>query len=249
MSTELGTAERIRVYLRQVDHLRGQLDTPAMVGAIKKIKQLQSRRFRATYADFLLSPRYQSATRFFLEELYGEHDFTLRDSQFSRIAGAIEGLFPEAVGQLAVDLAETHALSERLDHEMAVRWVSLSKNPDDSVRYVQCWRETDQRQDRHRQLAVVLHMGQELQRLTRGKSLLIALKMMRKPAKLANLSSLQQFLERGFVAFSDMSNASPFLKAIEERESIWIASMFDCDLKTCAQQLANDLATLPAIQS
>lgn len=249
MSNELGIAQRIRAHLSQVDHLRGQVNTPEMAGAIAKIKRLQSLRFRSTYADFLVSPRYESATRFFLEELYGEHDFTLRDAQFARIAGAIEGMFPDAVGQLAVDLAETHALSERLDHEMAEQWVSLGKNIDDSMRYVLCWRETDQRQHRHRQLEVVLHMGQQLQRLTRAKSLLIALKMMRKPAKLADLTTLQQFLERGFVAFGAMSNVSAFLTAIEEREGIWIAGMFESDLKTCAQQLAIALATSPATQS
>jgi hypothetical protein len=248
MRNELGTAQRIRAHLSQVDHLRGQVNTPGMANVIAKIKQLQSLRFRTTYADFLASPRYESATRFFLEELYGEHDFTLRDAQFARTAGAIERLFPEAVGQLAVDLAETHALSERLDHEMGEQWASLGGNYDDSMRYVLCWRATDQRQHRNRQLAVVLHMGQELQRLTRTKSLLIALKMMRKPAQLADLSSLQHFLERGFVAFAAMGNASAFLTAIEVREATWIAGMFDSDLKTCAQQLARELASLPVTQ-
>lgn len=248
MNNELGTAQRIRAHLSQVDHLRGQANRPEMASAVAKIKHLQSLRFRSTYADFLASPQHESATQFFLEELYGEHDFRQRDAQFGKIAGAIEGLFPDAVGQLAVDLAETHALSERLDHEMAERWITLGENMDKSKRYVLCWRETDQRQHRNRQLAVVLHMGQELQRLTRTKSLLIALKMMRKPAKLADLSSLQHFLERGFGAFAAMTDARTFLEAIKERETVWIDSMFDSDLETCAGQLARDLARLPATQ-
>lgn len=241
MSTEPGTAERIRAHLSQVEHLRGQVNKPGMAVAMANIKHLQSLRFRTTYADFLASPRYAEATRFFLEELYGEHDFSQRDAQFARIAGAIEGMFPEAVGQLAVDLAETHALSERLDHEMAARWGGLGEEMDDATRYVLCWRATGQRHQRNRQLVVVLHMGQELQRLTQSKALLMALKMMRKPAQLAGLSSLQHFLERGFAAFAAMRDAGGFLEAIKDREATWIASMFDSDLKQCTQQLADDL--------
>ena len=92
--------------------------------ALKSVKRFQAQRFKGTYADFLREPKYAPATRFFLDELYGEHDFAERDQQFGRIASAIERLFPDAVGQLAVDLAETHALTETLDHQMAAHWAS-----------------------------------------------------------------------------------------------------------------------------
>jgi hypothetical protein len=88
------------------------------------VKRFQAQRFKGTYADFLGDAPYAPATRFFLDELYGEHDFVERDQQFGRIAGAIERLFPEAVGRLAVDLAETHALTETLDHQMAAHWAT-----------------------------------------------------------------------------------------------------------------------------
>ena len=56
---------------------------------MREIKVLQARRFEATYADLLQDPRHRPATRFFLDELYGDHDFAQRDAQFGRIAGAI----------------------------------------------------------------------------------------------------------------------------------------------------------------
>ncbi len=245
MSEELQTASRIRAHLSEVSHLRTQIREPRLIAATAEVKKLQSLRFRATYADFLRSPTHAAATRFFLEELYGKTDFTERDVQFGRIAGAIERLFPAAVGDLAVDLAETHALSERLDHEMAEHWLTLGHlggEASAAERYVRSWRATGQREHRGRQLAVVLHMGRELQRLTRIKSLLIGLKMMRKPAHLAGLSSLQQLLERGFAAFAAMGDAKSFLTAIEDRESAWIAGMFDTKLEICVQQLSTDLA-------
>jgi hypothetical protein len=242
MSDELQTASRIRAHLGEVAHLRTQIREPGLIAATAAVKQLQSLRFRATYADFLRSPTHEAATRFFLEELYGETDFTERDTQFGRIAGAIERLFPAAVGELAVDLAEIHALSERLDHEMAEHWTSFRSESPEAERYVRSWRATGQPKQRERQLSVVLHMGHEMQRLTRIKSLQIGLKMMRKPANLAGLSSLQQILERGFAAFAAMGDAKNFLTAIKNRESAWMVSMFDMDLTTCAQRLAVELS-------
>jgi hypothetical protein len=242
MSDVPQTASRIRAHLGEVANLRRQIQEPDLIAATAAVKQLQSLRFRATYADFLESPKHEAATRFFLEELYGETDFTERDTQFGQIAGAIERLFPNAVGELAVDLAEINALSERLDHEMAKHWTSFGSESTVAERYVRSWRETGQPKQRDRQLVVVLHMGREMQRLTRIKSLQIGLKMMRKPAHLAGLSSLQQILERGFAAFAAMGDANHFLNAIESRESAWIVSMFDMDLDTCAKRLALELS-------
>ena len=241
MSTP-SVADQIRLHLQRVNHLRDQAHSAGQAKAVHEVKQLQARRFRATYADFLRDPRHAAATRFFLDELYGEHNFTERDAQFGRIAGAIERLFPAAVGQLAIDLAETHALTETLDHEMAAHWMALDGECGYAERYVRCWRLTGQRDQRDRQLAVVQHMGRELQRLTRIRSLLIALKMMRQPAQVAGLSSLQHFLERGFAAFAGMGDASQFLAGIQARESHWIAAMFDDELQHCQSALTVELA-------
>jgi len=242
MREKIQTASLIRAHLSEVAHLHTQISDPEMMAARSAVKQLQSRRFRATYADFLRSSTHGAATHFFLEELYGKTDFVERDAQFGQIAGAIERLFPAAVGELAVDLAEIHALSEHLDHTMAEQWLVFDNQASAAERYLKSWRATDQREQRDRQLGAVLHMGRKLQRLTRIKSLLVALKMMRKPANLAGLASLQQFLERGFAAFAAMGDAKSFLNAIECRESTWIADMFDMDPTSCAQQLDEELS-------
>ena len=43
--------------------------------------------------------------------------------------------------------------------------------------------------------------------------------MMRQPARLAGLSGLQDFLERGFAAFRSMGGAEEFLRTIDARET------------------------------
>jgi hypothetical protein len=69
--------------------------------------------------------------------------------------------------------------------------------------------------------------------------------MMRGPAAAAGLSSLQRFLESGFDTFGGMARkrggAEAFLGVIRERESRWIASLFDADLVACETELARAL--------
>lgn len=242
MKAPPSTAEAIRLQLARVQHLRETALQGALPDAVRAVKGLQAKRFKGTYADFLRDPRYAPATQFFLDELYGEHDFAARDQQFGRIAGAIERLFPDAVGQLAVDLAETHALTETLDHHMAAHWALASPDLSPEALYIRCWRLTGQPSDRARQLAVVQHMGAELQRLTRMKSLLMALKLMRQPAQAAGLGTLQQFLERGFKAFAHMRDASRLMGAIAERESAWIEQLFHGDATVCQQALQAEIS-------
>lgn len=238
-------ADLIRMHLERVSELRQQARTAGLDLAVQEVKQLQAQRFRATYADFLQHPVYAPATRFFLEELYGVHDFTRRDAQFGRIAGALERLFPDAVAQLAVDLAEAHALTEVLDQKMAEHWLTLPLlSP--ALRYTRAWRQTDDREGRARQLAVVQHMGRELQRLTRMKPLRLALRMMRNPARAAGLDALQHFLESGFDAFVALGDAKNFLDTISARESQWIATLFDGSETSCSAALSTELGRAPA---
>lgn len=248
-------ASRIRAELERVTHLRSAATDERLYGAVLSIKRLQARRFRATYADLLSDPSYATAALFFLEELYGERDFSERDAQFGRIASAIEKLFPADVGELAVDLAETHALTESLDHDLANVWNELTRKSPPAIRqtedvgvlstrYIAAWRQVGGRPLRERQLDVVMDMGQELQRLTRRRSLRMALRMMRGPAQAAGMGDLQQFLEKGFDAFGSMRDAQPFLQRIHERESIWIDLLFDAPEKDIAIRLAHELAAV-----
>ncbi|WP_066272966.1 FFLEELY motif protein [Hydrogenophaga palleronii] len=246
MTQTTSAADRIRTHLERVSQLRQQARSAGLERAVNEVKRLQAQRFRATYADFLQHPRYALPTRFFLDELYGVHDFERRDAQFARIAGALERLFPEAVAQLAVDLAETHALTEVLDHQLATHWLAQDASLAPAQRYTQSWRLTGEREARARQLAVVQHMGLELQRLTRMKPLRLALRMMRKPAQAAGLDALQHFLESGFDAFASLGDARPFLDTISARESTWIETLFDADAEDCSAALADELASSPS---
>lgn len=235
------SAHRIHQALQTVATLRQQREAdPSLARASQEVKRLQAQRFHATYADLLLNPRYKRAAAFFLQELYGDKDYAERDQQFGRIANTIAKLFPEAVVDTAATLAEVHALTETLDDEMARNWIldqSTTLQSGDLTRYINCWRRQTDTTTRHRQLDAVMKLGKELDRLTQLRGLRTLLKMMRRPATIAGLSSLQQFLETGFDAFTEMRGSDEFLAIIKERESHWIEALFNDEPVACETRL------------
>ena len=223
------------------------MDDPELKRAVASIKRLQARRFAGTYADLLAEDPYRQPAQFFLDELNCDRDFSQRDLQFARIAGALQRIFPKEVVATAVALAELHALSEKLDFAMGQAWLSLAHlaAQDDALRYVTAWRAVANRDARSNQLRTVIALGRELEKLTQTPGLRLMLRMMRRPATAAGLGDLQRFLESGFDNFSSMARqkglTAEFLKTIERRESEWMQQLFDADAVACATKLQSTL--------
>lgn len=239
-------AQKIRHAVDRVSQLRqDSLATRGLQAAVTQVKRFQAQRFAGTYADLLQGAVYQQAARFFLEELYSDKDYAERDAQFSRIAGAVQKFFPAQVAATAVALAELHALTEELDHAMAQAWLIENEQAASGSRYIKAWRATGRRDDREKQLEVVLSIGHELARLTRTPGLRLMLKMMRAPAAAAGLEALQRFLEAGFDTFAALARhpgrVEAFMDTIRDRESALIAELFDADLVACETELAQTL--------
>ncbi|MFZ4479832.1 MAG: FFLEELY motif protein, partial [Rhodoferax sp.] len=113
----MDAASKIRNSMETVALLRAKAAAqPELGAAVAAIKRLQAARFRNCYADLMVSLDFGAASRFFLEELYGDADYALRDQQFARIAGTLATVFPASVVETAVALSQLHALTEELDH-------------------------------------------------------------------------------------------------------------------------------------
>lgn len=245
------TANQIHLALEEVARLRRlrAFDAP-LSKANAAIKQFQAKRFQATYPDLLHSPRYEASASFFLHELYSDKDYAQRDQQFARIASTIARLFPQAVVNTAAALAEVHALTERLDDAMARQYLVLQTSQpgmSETALYIACWRLVADAETRLQQLNVVLALGQSLNDLTRKPGLRVLLKMMRGPAGVAGLASLQKFLETGFDAFQTMRGADEFLKLIALREKDWIQRLFEQEAVACETNLIGLLASNASI--
>ena len=191
----------------------------------RAVREYQARRMRQTHADLLASPTTRAAALFFLGELYGEQDFLERDAQFRRVVPALVRLFSAQVVQTVDQLAELHALSERLDTRMAQAFAG--EPPLDDARYAQAWRTVGEPGSRTRQIELVGHIGEALVLHTRHPTLGRALRMMRLPARAAGLLSLQGFLERGFDTFAAMPDPQGFLDTVCTREARHAAQLFE----------------------
>lgn len=238
-------ASIILANLKRVEHERERRQAQPLLGArVKAIKAFQHQRFERCYADLLANERYRRAAEFFLNDLYGPHDFTDRDAQFARVVPALVRMFPASVVHTVRSLSELHALSESLDSMMAE---ALDTGLVDADLYRQAWRSVGRRDDRSRQIALMHEIGLALERFTHNAFLRHTLRMMRAPARASGLSALQVFLENGFDAFRSMKGAREFLEVIRRREADLAEALFAAPDPTGdgARSLAFDRAAWP----
>ena len=217
-------ADQILTHLHQVDEQRLLRDQqPGLSAQVQALKRYQQQRFANTYADLLMSARYQGAARFFLQELYGPGDYTRRDAQFARVVPALVKLFPADVVDTVARLARLHAISERLDTLMAEQ---LRSTHIEAPAYWRAWQACQQAELRQLQITLTVAVGESLENLTRKPLLRHALRMMRGPATGAGMGELQAFLESGFDTFRAMHGAAEFLATVKERETKLAAALF-----------------------
>lgn len=213
----LGQLEIVRL-----ERVRRAAD-PGLGIKVELVKRYQQGRFVDTYADLLSDPRYSAACRFFLDDLYGPGDQSVRDSQFARIVPALCRLFPGDVVATVDALARLHAVSEQLDSEVAAHLNTELVTP---PAYSRAWKRTGRPDLRRLQLDLLLGVGRSLQLYTRRPLMRQALRSMRVPAKIAGLSNLQRFLERGFTIFGAMSAPHEFMTHIQVRENHYVQMQF-----------------------
>lgn len=207
----------------RLERLRREADTRFGL-KVMLVKRYQQARLAETYEDLLHDPRYAGACRFFLDELYGPGDQSLRDAQFARIIPALSRLLPGDVVATVESLARLHAVSERLDGEMAQHVMGPALAP---LEYSRAWKRTGQSDLRALQLDLLLAVGRAMQLYTKRPVMRHALRSMRGPAKVAGLAELQNFLERGFEIFNSLREANEFLTLIAQRETQYAESLFN----------------------
>jgi hypothetical protein len=192
---------------------------PALAEALAHLAAWQVRRLRRAYADLEATPRYAAAMQFFESDLYGGRDFAQRDADLARIVPAMKRLLPAGVLETVATAVELNALSLALDRAMIDELWTLGR--DFRVAdYCAAYRRVGQFPRRLRQIRLIGDVGVALDRYVHKPMVHAALRLMRKPAQLAGLSALQDFLERGFDAFARMGGAVEFLATIESRETL-----------------------------
>ena len=208
-------------HLRFLKELRGR--EQAAPSRLREVKRWQAQRLAATYADVSGEPRYEAATRFFLDDLYGPKDFSRRDQAMLRIVPVMSRILPASAVETAAMAVELDALSEDLDQRLAL---ALGTQPLEAHSYAEAYRASATRAERERQVTLIDAVGHRLDALVKKPLVGRTLQLMRQPARVAGLTDLQDFLERGFEAFRRMGGADYFLALVRERETEILNRLF-----------------------
>jgi len=209
----------VRELARVAQHHADRAANPELADALSSLTRWQARRLRNTYADLEQTPRYAMAMRFFEEDLYGGADFTRRDADLVKVVPAMKRLMPTNVIDTIALAVALNALSQDLDRAV-VEALGTRAQSFGVADYCAAYRRAGHFDDRLRQIRLIGDVGVSLDQFVRKRMLRSALLMMRKPAKMAGLTTLQDFLERGFDAFARMRGAAEFLATIQSRETV-----------------------------
>ena len=220
--------DRLSRFLKRVSQFRQPaLDDPAANRSHLALKAWQAERLQLTYVDLLAHPRYRQAALFFLTDLYGARDYSQRDADVARILPKLMALLPATALSAIADAVELDAISEQLDHELRATLAAANVDIVNVDAYAKAYRACANRAAREHQIALTHAIGSALDKLTRITLLETSIKMMRRPAKMAGLGELQDFLERGFVTFKQMAGAAEFLDTVRTRETQLMNRLFD----------------------
>jgi hypothetical protein len=196
---------------------------PRRLAEFRALQHWQSERLHSTYADFAADARYASALEFFVQDLYGPHDFRRRHGDLRKVLHQWQRLLPERALQAVMYALQLEALTQTLDLAVvaALDGVDLT-----AATYAAAYRRADRRIDRQRQIWLILAAGRTLDSFTNAAVVGIALQAAKLPARLLGVSTLQDFLERGYAAFKQMGGATQLLRAIEQRETAILQRLF-----------------------
>ena len=199
---------------------------PALRDALERLGVWQATRMRRTYEDLAGQPRYADAIAFFLSDLYGSADFAQRDADLARVLPILTRMLPARVIETVAEAMELNVLSHELDRELLSR-LPRADGIFTVAEYCVAYRSSGDRAARSRQIGLIGEVGAGLDAYVEKPFIRSALAMMRRPARVAGLSVLHDFLERGFLAFRKMQGAAEFLATIDRRERALLATILE----------------------
>ncbi|GGD42250.1 FFLEELY motif protein [Pseudoxanthomonas indica] len=187
---------------------------------LAELRRWQAARLEDSFSHFLADPERGGAARFFLTDVYGDHDFSQRDANVAKVIPMMQRLLPAAVLDTVADAIELGALTHALDLDMAQALQALAPRRKrlDAALYGQAYRQVGQQDVRERQIDLIARLGVGLAQAVRMRGVMTLLKLSRGPARATGLGELQGFLERGFAAFSALGDGRAFVRDIEQTE-------------------------------
>ncbi len=214
----------ILFHLLQSQALGQEINQLGLRSQINSLRKWQSTRLLFSYDALYQQKQYRSAIDFFTDELYGPNDFTKRDEGIKKVLPLMEKvLSKEALETFGLAL-KLNTLSYQLDFDL-VRSLGDITNIS-SEQYAHAYQNCNNLEQRQLQLELVELLANSLSGIAHRTSIMLVLKLSRKPAKLAGLEELQALLEKGVDAFRKIKEFDSFIKPIIQGEIMIMESLF-----------------------
>lgn len=199
---------------------RSTTETTQLDPNMAMLRTWQVERFKRTYSDLLADKQYRQAFLFFLNDIYGPHDFSGRDQDVEQLHSIISGYLPSSLVNLLADIITLNNLTNILDKKLLQVLVDNLNVAEElsSYSYAQAYQMCDNYDEREHQIALTVNLFGEIVTEVDSPMVGLTLKMVKRPARRAGWYDLYGFLERGFAAFKPIRDVTPLINIIKERE-------------------------------
>lgn len=183
------------------------------------LKELQSNRLKATFADFSAVPHYRAATFFFFERLYSTKDTTDRDQAFRKIHGTIKRFLGGEVAHSMALLIELQEITIEMDATMLALLNDPGEARYDMATYERAYRESDNYALRQRQIELLDITIRIVHSISHRFGIGFVLGSLRSACLLLGDTRMVDFLTDGYKAFAHIKDIEPLAHAIVSRET------------------------------
>lgn len=218
--TSKATADRMREELLRFRSLRQHQEPDSAFNQHFIALQLfQIERMKHTHAALLRDERYQAATEFFLSDMYGGLDLTEMATEIERALPIATRLLPDSVMRTSLIACELNNITQTLDETMTeILFEDMKIDSISNEAYIAAWHKLDARAQRERQFDLIVELGFGLDKYVRSRVIFATFKLANKPAHMAGLGNLYDFLGRGFAVMRPMGSAHEFIQSISDHE-------------------------------
>ena len=227
--------EYIIQHIHQVNARRDLATKMGRLDAILHLQEWQCKRLLITHDDLRCEPEFADAMQFFVDELYGPKDFSQRDRDLTRVIPKLSAVLPDKALTALNDALRLNALSFDLDLAMVNAIFELEgiKTLSDydlqPHAYAKAYQKVGREKDRITQIDIIEQLGLQLADVVHVKGISLLIKMARKPAEIAGVKTLHDFLAHGFKSFKKLGDVRDFLDPIVSRERQMMVDLFSPD--------------------
>jgi hypothetical protein len=209
------STKQIIRHLHGISTMQEIADKAGLIPTIRAVQAWQCKRLLVSHQHMYQQKRFQPAVEFFINELYGPNDFSQRDQDIARIVPKMSKFLPEKALQSLASALHLNTLSFELDFGLANKLVDTEINRESYAKaYVSC----DNLNVRQQQIDYIRTLGNDLAEVVKMKGISSLLFISRKPAKMAGVLALHEFLEKGFKAFKNIGNVEDFIIPVVNKE-------------------------------